>query len=65
MSVGVSGLGRSPSGLTPISPVIDKRRERAGVSEVMNIMGDVKGRRCILVDDTSTARERCATPPRR
>ena len=31
--------------------IIDKRRERAGVSEVMNIIGDVKGRRCLLVDD--------------
>ena len=31
--------------------IIDKRRERAGVSEVMNIIGDVKDRRCILVDD--------------
>ncbi|GAB3446819.1 ribose-phosphate pyrophosphokinase [Insolitispirillum peregrinum] len=31
--------------------IIDKRRERAGVSEVMNIIGDVKGRTCILVDD--------------
>ncbi|MCF8488683.1 MAG: ribose-phosphate pyrophosphokinase [Rhodospirillum sp.] len=31
--------------------IIDKRRERAGVSEVMNIIGDVKGRDCILVDD--------------
>jgi ribose-phosphate pyrophosphokinase len=31
--------------------IIDKRRERAGVSEVMNIIGDVKGRACILVDD--------------
>lgn len=31
--------------------IIDKRRERAGVSEVMNIIGDPKGRRCILIDD--------------
>ncbi|MBI3444960.1 MAG: ribose-phosphate pyrophosphokinase [Magnetospirillum sp.] len=31
--------------------IIDKRRERAGVSEVMNIIGDVRGRRCIMVDD--------------
>jgi ribose-phosphate pyrophosphokinase len=31
--------------------IIDKRRERAGVSEVMNIIGDVKGRCCILADD--------------
>jgi ribose-phosphate pyrophosphokinase len=31
--------------------IIDKRRERAGVSEVMNIIGDVKGRHCVLIDD--------------
>ena len=31
--------------------IIDKRRERAGVSEVMNIIGDIAGRHCILVDD--------------
>ncbi len=31
--------------------IVDKRREKAGVSEVMNIIGDVAGRDCILVDD--------------
>jgi ribose-phosphate pyrophosphokinase len=31
--------------------IIDKRRPRAGVSEVMNIIGDVAGRHCIMVDD--------------
>jgi ribose-phosphate pyrophosphokinase len=31
--------------------IIDKRRDRAGVSEVMNIIGDVAGRHCILIDD--------------
>ncbi|HSR54857.1 MAG TPA: ribose-phosphate pyrophosphokinase [Alphaproteobacteria bacterium] len=31
--------------------IIDKRRERAGVSEVMNIIGDVQDRRCIMIDD--------------
>lgn len=31
--------------------IIDKRRERAGVSEVMNIIGNVANRRCILIDD--------------
>ncbi len=31
--------------------IIDKRREKAGVSEVMNIIGDVEGKDCIIVDD--------------
>ena len=31
--------------------IVDKRRERPGESEVMNIIGDVTGRSCILVDD--------------
>jgi ribose-phosphate pyrophosphokinase len=31
--------------------IIDKRRPQAGVAEVMNIIGDVKGRTCLLVDD--------------
>lgn len=31
--------------------IIDKRREKAGVSEVMNVIGDVKDKTCILIDD--------------
>src|ERR1700748_3477299 len=31
--------------------IIDKRRERAGESEVMNVIGDVEGYTCILIDD--------------
>src|SRR5450432_1057993 len=31
--------------------IVDKRRERAGESEVMNIIGDVRGHKCVLLDD--------------
>ena len=31
--------------------IVDKRRERPGESEVMNVIGDVAGRSCILMDD--------------
>ncbi len=31
--------------------IVDKRRERAGVSEVMNIIGEIEGRDCVLFDD--------------
>jgi ribose-phosphate pyrophosphokinase len=31
--------------------IVDKRRDKPGQSEVMNIIGDVKGRACILIDD--------------
>lgn len=31
--------------------IIDKRREKAGVSEVMNVIGDVEGYHCVFVDD--------------
>ena len=35
---------------TPIA-ICDKRRDRPGESEVMNVIGDVRGKRCILIDD--------------
>ena len=31
--------------------IIDKRREEANIAEVMNVVGEVKGRNCLLVDD--------------
>ena len=31
--------------------IVDKRREKAGESEVMNIIGDVDGRACFIIDD--------------
>jgi ribose-phosphate pyrophosphokinase len=31
--------------------IIDKRRERANVSEVMHVIGEIKGRDCVLLDD--------------
>jgi ribose-phosphate pyrophosphokinase len=31
--------------------IVDKRREKPGASEVMNIIGEVQGRDCILIDD--------------
>jgi len=31
--------------------IVDKRRQKAGISEVMNIIGDVSGKDCIMIDD--------------
>ena len=31
--------------------IIDKRRPKANVAEVMNIIGDIQGRTCLIVDD--------------
>ena len=31
--------------------IVDKRRPKANVMEVMNIIGDVDGKRCIMIDD--------------
>ena len=35
---------------TPLA-IVDKRRERAGESEVMNVIGQIEGKSCILIDD--------------
>ena len=55
VSPDVGGVVRARSlskrlGDVPLA-IVDKRRERAGVSEVMNIIGDVAGMHCILFDD--------------
>jgi ribose-phosphate pyrophosphokinase len=54
VSPDVGGVGRArgiAKRLDASLAIVDKRRERAGVSEVMNVIGDVAGRRCVLVDD--------------
>jgi ribose-phosphate pyrophosphokinase len=48
---GVLRARRLASRLGADLAIVDKRREKAGVSEVMNIIGEVEGRDCILVDD--------------
>ncbi len=55
VSPDVGGVVRARSlakriGNAPLA-IVDKRRERAGESEVMNIIGEVEGRTCILIDD--------------
>ncbi|NWG93477.1 MAG: ribose-phosphate pyrophosphokinase [Parvularculaceae bacterium] len=55
VSPDVGGVVRARSlskrlGNVPLA-IVDKRREQAGVSEVMNIIGDVKSRHCVLFDD--------------
>jgi ribose-phosphate pyrophosphokinase len=54
VSPDVGGLVRARAIASKISAelaIVDKRRPRAGVSEVMNIIGDVDGKNCIVVDD--------------
>jgi ribose-phosphate pyrophosphokinase len=54
VSPDVGGVGRArgiAKRLDVNLAIVDKRRERAGVSEVMNVIGEVRGRRCVLVDD--------------
>jgi ribose-phosphate pyrophosphokinase len=54
VSPDVGGVGRARGVAKRLDvglAIVDKRRERAGVSQVMNVIGDVAGRRCVLVDD--------------
>jgi ribose-phosphate pyrophosphokinase len=54
VSPDVGGVQRARNIATRLNrdlAIIDKRRERAGQSEVMNVIGEVEGRDCILVDD--------------
>ena len=54
VSPDVGGVVRARALATRIDvplAIVDKRRERPGESEVMNIIGDVEGKSCILVDD--------------
>jgi len=54
VSPDVGGVVRARAMAKPLEcdlAIIDKRRERAGVSEVMHIIGDVAGRECLVVDD--------------
>ena len=54
MSPDVGGVTRARAiaiALNVDLAIIDKRRERAGESEVMNIIGDVNKANCIIIDD--------------
>jgi ribose-phosphate pyrophosphokinase len=54
VSPDVGGVGRArgiAKRLDANLAIVDKRREQAGVSEVVNVIGDVSGRSCVLVDD--------------
>lgn len=54
VSPDIGGVVRARALAKPLEAdlaIIDKRRPRANVSEVMNIIGDVEGRTCLLMDD--------------
>ena len=54
VSPDVGSVGRARTFATKVHmglAIVDKRRPKANVCEVMNIIGDVKGKTCILVDD--------------
>ena len=54
VSPDIGGVGRArglAKRLDADLAIIDKRRERAGVSEVVHVIGDVRGRDCVIIDD--------------
>jgi ribose-phosphate pyrophosphokinase len=54
VSPDVGGLVRARAIASKIGAelaIVDKRRQKAGISEVMNIIGDIEGKNCIIVDD--------------
>jgi len=54
VSPDVGGVGRARAVAKNLGlelAIIDKRRPKANISEVMNVIGDVKGKICVLVDD--------------
>ena len=44
--------------------IIDKRRPKANEAQVMNIIGDVKDRTCVIVDDVVIGQYLCKAAPR-
>src|SRR6266581_4588543 len=64
ISPDVGGVGRARGLAKRINAplaIVDKRRERAGESEVMNVIGEVDGYICILVDDADALLDKGAT----
>ena len=50
----IGGIARARAAAKKLNcpiAIIDKRREKPGVSEVMNIIGDIKDKTCIIIDD--------------
>ena len=51
VSPDVGGVVRARAMAKALDAIIDKRRPRANVAEIMNIIGEVKGRTCVITDD--------------
>jgi len=54
VSPDVGSVGRARTFATKVHmglAIVDKRRQKANVSEVMNVIGDVRGKTCIMYDD--------------